>query len=116
MRQFGTKALVAVVLMFTCVVFWCCNTLSNPKTVNTLELFCEAELCKVDEVSKQASELGLSCDVYARTVCSIGAVVAPFTANAIDAKTITPAALNKATQASLTALKAVKADMCKVQP
>lgn len=108
--------IAALMVSLVATATWSCSTLSNPKTVNTLELFCESELCKVDEVSKQAAELGLNCDVYARTVCSIGAVVAPFVANAIDAKTITPASLSKARDASLAALKALKTEMCKVQP
>jgi len=92
-----------------------CAQLRQPAVVDVIASYCETQLCKVEQVASEATALGLDCDAYARAVCSIGAVVAPFAVTAIATKTVSSEELERVRTASLLALKAVRTEACKVQ-
>lgn len=93
-----------------CVLFvLSCASLRDPQVANPVAAYCESQLCEVKPIQDEAAKLGIDCQPYARAVCTIGVVVAPFAADAIAKKQLNEADLGKARDAAWLALQQLRA-------
>lgn len=91
-----------------------CAALRDPQVANPTAAFCEQQLCEVKQIQTESARLGIDCAPYARAVCTIGVVLAPFAADAIAQQKLTEADLGKARDAAWAALSQLRT--AKVNP
>jgi hypothetical protein len=104
-------ALICSMLFCVACVVSCvagCAALRDPQVANPVASFCESQLCEVKQIQDESTKLGIDCQPYARAVCTIGVVLAPFAADAIAKKQVTEQDLGKARDAAWSALQQLR--------